>query len=413
MDPDSFPRTSESDEVMCLTHITDPHLLDLITKHAEDPDGRECALCEEENPTPAEPILSLGALAEIVYEYAGMIYDHEGFYSDGEQWASAVDCYEVVETVIFDSVDPNLRDTIVELIGALFPNWEDWFESHSGDLDWEQDQWDKFERNIKHKTRFISEPSEKGPLTPPELNHVFITGVLEYAERDSGLRATLEVGTKLYRARTDRAADVLLKTVRDNPAAELGPAPYERVAAGRMNAQGVAMLYAAFTPEIACAEVASHSPYSHAVVGEFVVQQPLTVLDLTRVPAPSSIFDTSPGATGVLASLGTFVERITRPVILDGNHPVDYAPTQVLTDAFRWWTEPKLDGIIYPSRLHEGGKNIVLFYGEPYWYESATEQASKRHRIKRDRRRGNPGPVFSIDRASVHLLRVIRSFTVQ
>ena len=413
MDPDSFPHTSDSDDVVCLTHITDPHLLKLIAKDAEDRDGRECAVCEKEGHTPAERILNLGALAEIVFEHAGKIYDHEGFYSDGEQWLSEVDRYEVVETVIFDSVDPNLRDTIVELIGDLFPNWEDWFERHSGDLDWEQDQWEKFERNIKHKTRFISEPSEKGPLTPPELNHVFITGVLEYAERDSGLRATLEVGTKLYRARTDRAADVLLKTVREKPAAELGPAPYERVAAGRMNAQGVAMLYAAFTPETACAEVVSHSPYSDAVVGEFIVQQPLTVIDLTDVPAPSSIFDTSQHGTDVLATLGTFVDRITRPVILDGNHPVDYAPTQVLTDAFRWWTEPKLDGIIYPSRVHAGGKNIVLFYGEPYWYESATEQASKWHQFKRERRRGNPGPVFSIDSVSIQLLTISRSFTVQ
>lgn len=413
MDLDSFPHTSHSDGVVCLTHLTDPHLLELIKKDAEDRGGRECAVCAKENLTPTELIFNLGALAEIVYQHAGKIYDQEGFYSDGEQRLSEVDRHEVVDAVVFDSVDQHLRDTIVELVADLFPDGEDWFESDPGYLDWEQDQWEKFERNIKHKTRFISEPSETWPLTPPELNHIFITRVLEYAEQDSGLRTTLEVGTKLYRARTDRATDALLKKVRENPAAELGPAPYERVAAGRMNAQGVAMLYTAFAPETACAEVASHSPYSDAVVGEFIVKQPLTVLDLTSVPAPSSIFDTSKVGTGVLASLGTFVERITRPVILDGNHPVDYAPTQVLTEAFRWWTEPKLDGIIYPSRVHEGGKNIVLFYGEPYWYESVTEQAEKWQRSKRQSRRGNPDPVCSIDSASVHLLNVIRSFAVQ
>lgn len=413
MDPDAFPRTSDSEDVVCLTHLTDPHLLELIAKDAEDRDGRECAVCGKESLTPAELILNLGTLAEIVYQHAGMLYDQEGFYSDGQQWASEVDRYEVVDTVVFDSVDQHLRGTIVELIADLFPDEEEWFERDSGDLDWEQDQWEKFERNIKHKTRFISVPSETWPLTPPELNHIFITRVLEYAEQDSGLRTTLEVGTKLYRARTDRAADALLKKAQKKPAAELGPAPYERVAAGRMNAQGVAMLYTAFAPETACAEVASHSPYSDAVVGEFIVKQPLTVLDLTGVPVPSSIFDTSQVGTGVLASLGTFVERITRPVILDGNHPVDYAPTQVLTEAFRWWTEPKLDGIIYPSRVHEGGKNIVLFYGEPYWYESETEQAEKWQRFKRQSRRGNPDPVCSIDSASVQLLKVNRSFTVQ
>lgn len=408
-----FPRTSSTEDVMCLAHITDPYLLALIKKDGEDRDGRACAVCERENLTPAGPVINLGPLAEFVYEHAEMIYDHEGFYSDGEQWLSDVDQYEVINTVIWESVDQQVRDTIVELVADLFPLGENWFEQDPDHLDWEQDQWAKFEKNIKHKTRFSTKPSKPWPLTPPEFNYEFITRTLEYAEPDSGLRTTLEVGTKLYRARTDRDAEALLKTARQSPAASLGPAPYERVAAGRMNAQGVAMLYVAYKPETACAEVASHSPYSDAVVGEFVVQQPLTVLDLTAVSARHSIFDSGQSGKGVLASLGTFVDRITRPVILDGNHPVDYAPTQVLTDAFRWWTEPKLDGIIYPSRVHEGGKNLVLFYGEPYWYESATEQATSWHCHKREERRGNPGPVFSIDTASVQLFKVSRSFTVE
>jgi RES domain-containing protein len=133
-----------------------------------------------------------------------------------------------------------------------------------------------------------------------------------------------------------------------------------------MNAQGVPMLYVTLDAETACAEVASHSPYDETVVGAFILQQPLRILDLTQVPPPRSVFDeTHKEGDDRLSSLSFYKDRITRPVILDDNHPVDYVPSQMLTEAFRWWTNPRLDGIAYPSRVRKGGTNVVLFFGDP------------------------------------------------
>lgn len=105
-------------------------------------------------------------------------------------------------------------------------------------------------------------------------------------------------------------------------------------------------------------------------------------------------------------------ERITRPVILDGNHPVDYAPTQVITDAFRYMSERPLDGIMYPSRVREGGKNIVLFYGEPMWFESPAEKSSRLEAFMRETGHKQRTSLFRIDPRTVRRFRVKRDISV-
>jgi hypothetical protein len=175
------------------------------------------------------------------------------------------------------------------------------------------------------------------------------------------------------------------------------------------------MFYAAFNPETACAKVASHSPYDEVVAGTFILQQPLRILDLTQSLLIRSVFDDSPSADGEgrLASLGYYVQRITQPVILDGNHPVDYAPTQVLTDAFRYWANPRIDGIAFPSRVSKGGSNVVLFFGNSRWFERVGKSVSRFQRFERSLERGTSAPLFVIDPKTVRRFRVDRSITVK
>ena len=143
-----------------------------------------------------------------------------------------------------------------------------------------------------------------------------------------------------------------------------------------------------------------------------MLRQPLTILDLTTVPQPSSKFnDEADERDARMDNLAEFVQRIIRPVIVDGNHPVDYAPTQIITEAFRWWSKPKIDGIAYRS-LNGGGTNVVLFYGEAFWFESDSEKGTNMDRIERDTARGSHEPVFFIDSKTVRRHRVRRTFSV-
>jgi len=398
---------------MCLAHITDPVLLRRVNRYAED--GR-CTLCARNKLAVGGPVVNLSRLAELVDEAAAQCYNHHGQIFDGEQILESKTTEEVVENLLDGCVTSEALDLACELVARLISEELDWFEPY--DMDYEagvEFEWNDFEQSVKHESRLLSTPAGSKAETVPEKNYEFVRSLLVLAAEHAGLTKPLARGMRLHRARTERDSRKLERDARDSPEAVLGPAPEDRASAGRMNAQGVPMFYAAFDAETACAEVASHSPYDEAVAGTFILQQPLRVLDLTQSLPLRSVFDNSSLGEGDhrLASLGYYVQRITQPVILDGNHPVDYAPTQVLTDVFRYWADPPIDGIIYPSLVSKGGKNVVLFFGNPRWFERVGKPSSRFERFERGLERGTSGPLFVIDPKTVRRYSVDRDIAVR
>ena len=408
-----FPRIGTTDDSMCLAHITDPFLLRRVNQHAKD---GVCILCAQDGLALGGPVVNLGHIAELVDEAAGRSYDHEGQFFDHEQILEPKTTEEVVEALLDRCVTSEVFDLACELVAGLISEELDWFEPY--DMDHEagvEFEWNDFEQSVKHESRLLSNPGKSKAETAPEKNYEFVRSLLVFAAEHAGLIQPLARGSKLYRARTERDSRKLERDAQDSPEAELGPSPEGSASAGRMNAQGVPMFYAAFDAETACAEVASHSPYDEVVAGTFILQQPLRVLDLTQSLPIRSVFDDSPPVEGEgrLASLGYYVQRITQPVILDGNHPVDYAPTQVLTDAFRYWADPRIDGIVYPSLVSKGGKNVVLFFGNPRWFERVGKSVSRLQRFERDIQRGTPAPLFVIDPKTVRRYSLDRDIAVK
>lgn len=401
---------------LCVAHITDSHLRRRVEEYAR---AGECVICAAQHQGSSGPVVNVDQIAGIVFAVAARNYDHEGFVVDHEQLLQPLTNDEVVVLLLQNAIEPSALDRTCKLVARVLDQEEsdeqDWFEPFDEDREaGVQFEWDDFERSLKHESRLLAPASGDRPVTAPEKNYEFVRSLLVFAEARAGLVRTLLRGTKLYRARAERDPNVLEKKIRDSPARELGPAPVERVSAGRMNAQGVPMLYVARDAKTACAEVASHSPYDEAVVGTFILQQPLRILDLTLVPPPRSVFDDShEEGDERLSSLSFYKDRITRPVILDENHPVDYVPSQMLTEAFRWWTNPRLDGIAFPSRAHDGGTNIVLFFGESKWYEQQGVQSSRFTRFEREQERGRPGALFIIDPKTVRQYQINRSLTTK
>lgn len=408
-----FDSVSPTQDTMCLVHIGDVHLLQRVSPFAED---GECTICTTDDLDPSGQVVNLERLARVVEEVAQESYDHEGWISDGAQILEPLTTEEVVFALLEDAIEPEALDLAVALTASLINEELDWFEPFGMDReDGIEIEWDFFEQRVKHETRLLLRPRDGArAASAAEKNYAFIESLLFLSEERAGLIRELPRGTKLYRARSERDAAEFERTARERPARELGPAPSERASAGRMNAQGVPMFYVALDAETACAEVASHSPYDEAVVGRFIVQQKLRVLDLTTVPEPRSMFDDSPrdDIDERLNSLSVYRDRITRPVILDGSHPVDYAPTQVITDAFRYWPEQPLDGIMYPSRVRDGGKNIVLFYGDRMWFESPEEKSSRFENFIRLTDHNRKTSLFHIDPKTVRRYRVKRDISV-
>ncbi|MBP1325036.1 hypothetical protein JOF28_000268 [Leucobacter exalbidus] len=69
---------------------------------------------------------------------------------------------------------------------------------------------------------------------------------------------------------------------------------------------------------------------------------------------------------------------------------------------------------MYPSRVSEGGKSLVLFFGDDLWINPTDFQEPEgMRRIKHEQERQRTDPLFVIDPASVQTQHMKRSITVE
>src|SRR5262249_2521100 len=144
---------------------------------------------------------------------------------------------------------------------------------------------------------------------------------------------------------------------------DIGPPPPERAAANRMSPAGISIFYGATDRVTAIAEAGAHAAHRYVVTGEFTPRRPIQLIDLTSLPEPPSIFDAAGhGEFFVLRFLHKFIHDITLPVELDGREHIDYVPTQVFTEYFRYAFPGGVDGLMFPS-AQGPGKNVAVFFG--------------------------------------------------
>jgi RES domain-containing protein len=194
--------------------------------------------------------------------------------------------------------------------------------------------WTQFSQEIRTVNRYF-------PSAVPDLT-VIGEAFVARAERVAS-------GTTLHRAR-------IVDGVRLPPAAEMGKPPIERAGPGRANPIGIAYLYLSLNEETCLQEVraANHSLVASA---QFHTLQDLTVLNLADIDAPD-FFDNDEVARVYLHRYITALSReLSRPV-RSSDSPIEYIPTQYLTEFAK---SLGLDGVLYSSSLHAGGRNLVLF----------------------------------------------------
>ena len=175
-----------------------------------------------------------------------------------------------------------------------------------------------------------------------------------------GLVSTLPVDMRLFRVRERQSHDTWAVDAK-----EMGPPPNEKARAGRMNPAGISYFYLAREIETAYAEVLSGPPCQASHV-EFAIVSELKVLDLCQVPPLPSIFDE--GLRDVregIIFIDKFVASISMPVKKDGSEHVEYVPSQVVSEyfakVFRGADGNRIHGIVFPSAVKPGGRNVVLF----------------------------------------------------
>jgi len=401
-------------ETLCLDHVTDSALYKHAKRSATE---RICSFCTRHPGRDRVPLaVPMDVVAQRVFEAAMTRYRSfdDASYFEGEAYESDLETAEVVYDIAAGAFDDSVSERVLDSITRAIATPQSWFEDDTRDQF--AYSWERFAETVRHEARFvlIADPRPGGENEPPARLARFLAGLLGYADKSTRMLHTLPTGTKLYRGRmTDNVAE-LRAEVKKEPAQKLGAAPPSRAAAGRMSGEGVPLFYGADNVHTAVAEIALHSPYDFALVGEFTTQRPVTILDFTRNPKVPSIFDLAHRDRRLFAEfVDDFVSAITQPVILDGRERVDYLPTQVVTEYLRWVPQRRIDGIAFPSRAKSRGKNVVLFTRLDDDVVTDPPTRDERRNIALTRRiGGNIDPMLAISAQAITEHSVSRSVRV-
>lgn len=225
--------------------------------------------------------------------------------------------------------------------------------------------WDVFCNRIKYRTRFFN------VKIIDLLNSIFIgLGKISYKTNEVPIRTIHPTDSDaiFFRARYAANAEERIK-ICCQPAQELGPPPSHLAANGRMNPTGISVFYAAFERETCIAEI--RLPVGEtAISGQFKLERPITIFDLTVLDKIDSEKTISENVTykdhevdsfeDRLAFLHKFSEEISKP-IPPHKESLDYMPTQALVEYLAYHYNPNIDAVVYAStQTNRKGKNIVF-----------------------------------------------------
>lgn len=257
--------------------------------------------------------------------------------------------YESTQEMMFDlglfTDDDELNEDIADIFST-----DTWV---SKDI-YEEDQtvhlavlWEKFCKDVTHSRRFtfLATPEYEGYDNILERLHEIII--------EQGLCKALRKGTVLYRARKvdDSNEKFAFKDITAAPDSNAFP--------NRMSPAGISMFYASFDKKTPMRECVGDGS-SAMIVGKFKTKRQLRVIDLTLIPTTSFWTD----GWQENKFLHQFNEEVTKPINPEDKNHLQYVPTQVITEYFRYMFRDAMnlpiDGLIYGSSKTKE-RNIVLF----------------------------------------------------
>lgn len=350
----------EPDGFVCPDCVEDTFLKEIIRDSASK---RECNYCGRRTRShSAAPVAVLmEPIASAVFYYfnhpadAGVPYES----SEGGWLLDSTDTGDVLESLGLDC-HPDLFEKIAN--SFVYDEWVEaaggiWTGSHAHEeMSYE---WDRFTRIVKYELRYFFDHTRSSSIDDEYEPAAFLPTIGRLVIKHN-LMESIRPGTLLFRARP-------MKDGENWPldAKQLGAPPSDKASAGRMNPAGISYLYLAFDRATTLAEI-QHGQSDRSAIGQFEVINDLRVLNLTQLPNLPSIFDDGRrDEAEALIFLASFIKEITKPVEKNGSEHIEYVPTQVVSEYFALVFELKngerLDGILYPSAVHQGGRNLVLF----------------------------------------------------
>lgn len=201
--------------------------------------------------------------------------------------------------------------------------------------------WEAFRKFVKHRRRFTFLATDHS--TADGAGMLPMPAAVADAVEEVGLVKELPMGTDWWRIRPHPSSETY------SSAADLGTPPDAVARDNRMSPKGIGAFYGASTATGARAEVAGYADPAHdCSIGKFVTTVPLAVVDLRDLPDYPSLFD--PDRRHLRAPiefLYGFVKEATEVADPTDKYNLDYVPTQVVAETFRY--DLPVDGILWRS----------------------------------------------------------------
>ena len=139
---------------------------------------------------------------------------------------------------------------------------------------------------------------------------------------------------------------------------EMGAPPRGRRSAGRINPEGIGVLYLASDRDTVLNEVRA-SAFDYVTIGHFKSLRDIRVVDLSGMHMISPFIYES-GLAQFAANLTVFndiAKEIAKP-LRRSDSPLEYLPTQYITEFIK---SQEYDGVQYASTMRTGGYNVAVF----------------------------------------------------
>lgn len=283
--------------------------------------------------------------------------------AEGGYQGNVYNAYEILqEHHEIEIEDEQLFNDVYDSLDVTKP-WSNEFEYYDHEGEIRLEHWNFFKQIIKSKSRYFFSTTLKFRSDFYELNAYDILLHIGRIVRELGLIRSLPKGTFFFRCRQHS------KTEKIREMGQLCSPPTENaIYANRMSPAGISMFYGAFELETAIKETIDpydkkNKMYSYGV---FETKRDLKILNLAKCPPiPSMLEQRLWSKYYLITFLDAFINDLTKGVAKDGKVHIDYVPTQVVTEYFRYKFSNRkskgIDGIIYPSSKHKGGQACVLF----------------------------------------------------
>jgi len=349
--------SSVPDKNLCIKHIDDNTIKRFIRKNYT---SGYCDYCEKE-----VKVVSLEDLLEFMmlgisnfYEDAANFMSYNG--REGGYLGETFDPDELIQERIGLETDPfELTEDIVSSIEDIAWSEPDmYYDTERDELTY---QWSYFKNLIKHKSRYLFQQNHSSNKSQ---NAFTILKEVGQITKSLNLIKKIEKGTIIYRCRQHHSSKVVSEK-------EKLVAPPEEYAIypNRFSPSGISMLYSAFDPATAFLETISREDKKKdsITISKFKLKKEIYVVDFNRLPKLPSIFDYKKVKTHYLIRfLYDLVRDFTQEIKKDGKEHIEYVPTQVVTEYFRYPFNKNrqniIEGIVYPSSKNKSESSSVIFW---------------------------------------------------